>query len=183
MNYAISSDKGNVGKKVLCKRASFTSTFRKRCNEQVPSGEEPIKRKKTQQNDTIERKSGYVNNFGELKYIKACGVKRNSECIYVPKQKLMYVKNSVNKYGQQTYICYSYKSQKCSARVVATSSNTCVPSAKSKQHTCIGDHEQFRRNCKLLKNIKKRALEVKKIAGTQAFAVSLRALIDEEKSK
>lgn len=162
---------------------TFTTTFRKRCNEQIPGEDEPIKRKKTQQSDTIERKSEYVNNFGESKYIKACGVKRNSECIYVPKQKLMYVKNSVNKYGQQTYICYNYKSQKCCARVVAINNNTCVPSVQSKQHTCIGDHKQFRHNCKLLKNIKKRALEVMRTVGTQTFAVSLRVLIDEEKSK
>lgn len=171
MKHAISSAREHVGKKALCNKAP---TFRKRCNEQILSEHEPLKRKKTQQNDP---------NFGEMKYIKACGVKKNSECIYVPKQQLMYVKNSVNKYSQQTYICYNYKSQKCCARVVAINSDTCVPSAQSKEHICIGDHKQFRRNCKLLKNIKERALEVKKAVGTQTFAVSLRVLFDEEKSK
>lgn len=183
MKHVISLDKEDVGKNVLCKKASHTPTSRKRCNEQITNEDEPIKRKKTHQNVTIEKKSEDIKNFGELKYIKACGVKRNSECIYIPKQKLMYVKNSVNKYGQQTYICYNYKSQKCCARVVAINSHTCVPSAQTKQHTCIGDHKQFRYNCKLLKNIKNRALEVKRTVGTQTFSVSMRVLFDEEKSK
>lgn len=160
-------------------KSPIFSTLKKRSNELEIAIQPPKKiarvekPKKENRNDKIEG----------LKYKKACGIKKDSQCIYIPTQQLMYVKNSTNKHGQITYICYNYKSQRCTARVVAINDFICKPTEKSGPHTCVGNRKQFRRDCKLLKNIKEKAISVNKITGTQSCAVSLRALIDEEKSK
>lgn len=167
------SENGPLKKKLKKQRIAQKRT----CS--VYESEPPAKVKKLSE----EKKKGMKSN-GKMKYIKVCGVKRNSQCIYVPKQQLMYVKNSVNKHsGKVTYICYNYKQQKCTARVIAVSDSVCKSTSKSDPHICVGNHKQFRRNCQLLKNIKERAIKVNKITGTQSCAVSLRALIDEEKFK
>lgn len=118
-----------------------------------------------------------------FKFQKVCGVKRNSECIYVPEQKLMYMKNVRNKVGQETFICYNYKKQKCLARMVKISKNTCRFTPYSKPHTCFGNHERFMTNNLLLRDIKNRALKVNRICGTEAFKISAQAIIDQEKSR
>lgn len=117
------------------------------------------------------------------KFEKVCGIKRNSKCIYVAEQKLMYLKNVKNKNGQNTYICYNYKKQKCSARMFEISQNICQSSSNSKPHTCIGNHEQFVTNCLLLRDIKNKAIAVNETCGTEAFKISTQAIIDQEKSK
>lgn len=119
----------------------------------------------------------------KFRFERVCGIKKNSICIYVPKQKLMYVQNVKNKAGQKTYICYNYKKQKCLSRMVEIFENICQPTINSKPHTCIGNHEQFLLNCKLLRDIKNRALEINKAGGTEAFKISTQAIIDQEKSK
>lgn len=119
----------------------------------------------------------------KYKFERVCGIKKNSKCIYVPKQKLMYVQNVKNKAGQNTYICYNYKKQKCLSRMVEISENVCQPTTNSKTHTCVGNHEQFSLNCKLLRDIKNRAIEVNKTSGTEAFKISTQAIIDQEKAK
>lgn len=157
------------------------SDARRRCPDQ------PTKKIRLERDDVCNINSNNNTNqngsYEEYKFINSCGIKINSECIYVPKQRLMYVKNSIDRYGRQTYICYNYKSQKCTARVVAISNNVCVPTTKTKSHTCVGDHKPFRRDCQLLRNIKKRAIGINKVAGSQASSVNLRAIIDEEKDK
>lgn len=127
------------------------------------------------ENDHMDRK--------KYEFVRVCGIKRNSKCIYVPKQKLIYVQNVKNKAGQKTYICYNYKNQKCLARVMEIKENICQPTLRSKQHTCTINHENFVLNCLLLRNIKNRALEVNRISGTEAFKISSKAIMDQEKSK
>lgn len=95
----------------------------------------------------------------------------------------MYVKNAKNKANQETYICYNYKKQKCTAKVVQISKSICQSTRYSKPHTCIGNHEQFATNCLLLSNIKNKALEINETCGTESFKISTQAIIDQERSK
>lgn len=119
----------------------------------------------------------------KFKFIKVCGVKRNSKCIYVPKQKLMYIKNAKNKAGRKIFICYNYKKQKCTARMVEIAKGICQSTPQSKPHTCVGNHQQFMRNCLLLRDIKNNALKVNETCGTEAFKISTQAIIDQERLK
>lgn len=119
----------------------------------------------------------------KFKFQNCCGIKKNSKCIYVPKQKLMYVQNVKNRAGQKVYVCYNYKKQKCLSRMVQISSDICQPTKNSKPHTCIGNHQQFLLNCKLLRDVKNRALEVNVAGGTEAFKISTQAIIDQEKTR
>lgn len=139
-----------------------------------------VEKRRKRKNDDESLEESMLKRF---KFEKVCGIKRNSKCIYVPKQKLMYVQNSKNKFGQQTYICYNYKMQKCLSRMVEVYENICQPTLKSKPHTCVGNHEQFLTNCTLLRDIKNRALKINKICGTEAFKISTQAIIDQEKPR
>lgn len=138
--------------------------------------------------NTKKRKFNHDNLQNEpstkkFKFIKVCGVKRNSKCIYVPKQKLMYIKNAKNKAGRQIFICYNYKKQKCSARMMEIENGICQSTPQSKPHTCVGNHQQFMRNCVLLRDIKNNALQVNETCGTEAFKISTQAIIDQERFK
>lgn len=172
-----SSDENNQN---LCKKICNQSLLKILVYDCAKTNSVHFQKCRKRKNDDESQQESKSKRF---KFERVCGVKKNSKCIYVSRQKLMYVQNNKNKFGQKTYICYNYKKQKCLSRMVEISENICQPTVNSKPHTCVGNHEQFLTNCKLLRDIKNRALEVNKICGTEAFKISAQAIIDQEKSR
>lgn len=115
-----------------------------------------------------------------MAYIFTPGAKLNSKLVYVPGEKLLYIKNNKNTDGTDTYICMDCRTVpwKCPARVVLLDERFCQYTKQSKEHVGHETHEEtYKRNI-VYDKFKHCALDIAETCGWQSENIAMKPIMD-----
>lgn len=98
------------------------------------------------------------------------GSKLNSQLVWVPRHKCLYVRNTTNADGFDTYVCIDCKTvpYRCPARNVLMDKDNCKYTDRSKLHTGHETHEKIYKKNVIYDKFKRSALDIAETCGWQS---------------